>query len=302
MRGLAAGSGVPLGDLQLLHAMPSEFHCSGAAAAGPATRDGKLYHSRSLDYSLGIGVDDRLQNHALLIVRVPSDGIANAVPAWAGFLGAVTGLNLAGISIGEKGSASRDESLAGMPMIFTVRQVLRRASTLAQAVEVVRRGPRTCGFNYIVGSGDERQAVALEVTRHEFFVAGFGDDHESVPPHETLPFMVRRTNHFVGRDTAASQRRPGQGYHPEAYMAGSWRRYQAITAFLRQHSGALDAPRMIELLRQYPAGHPCLHQVVMGSSDRLIWVSQAVDDRRSPTAGAQNQPFVRYDLRAIVDR
>jgi hypothetical protein len=58
---------------------------------------------------------------------------------------------------------------------------------------------------------------------------------------------------------------------------------------------------MVELLRQDPPDHDCLHQAVMCSTDRLIWVSQAVDDRSSTTPGAQNQDFYGYDLTALVE-
>ena len=297
LAGLAAGSGVPLEDLELLHALPSRFHCSGAAVAGSMTRDGKLYHSRSLDYFLDMGITDRIQNHALLIVRVPADGIPSAVPAWAGFLGAVTGMNLSGISIGEKGSSSRDESYDGMPMIFTVREALRRGSTLEQTVEIFRAGPRTCGFNYIVGSGDEGEAVALEVTRSHFAVFGFGDPAEDVAPHTALPDAVRRSNHFVDPTLAGTQREE----EPLDNSSGSWQKYAGITDYLLANRGKLDAESMVAMLRLYPADHSCLHQAVMCSTDRVIWISQAVDDRLSATPGAQNQTFYGYDLRALID-
>ena len=296
MRGLAEGSGASLHDIHLLHAMPSKFHCSGAATARSMTRDGKLYHSRSLDYALNIGVEDRMQNHALVIARFPTNGKANVVPAWAGFLGAVTGMNEAGISVGEKGSASDDESFDGMPMIFIVREVLRRSGTLAEAVEILRKGPRTCGFNFIVGSGDERLATAVEVTRNHFYLSGMGDDAENIPPHRALPDAVRRTNHFIGREIAKTQPRRSENYHPKNYREGTWLRYQRITEYLEAHRGRLDAPSMVALLRRYPPGPPCLHQAVMCPTDRIIWVSQAVDDRTSKTAGAQNQTFHAYRL------
>jgi len=300
MRGLAEGSGAMFNDIRILHAMPSKFHCSGAAAAGAATADGKLYHTRSLDYSLDIGEEERLQNHALVIVRQPAEGLANAVVSWAGFLGAVTGMNTAGISIGEMGSASRNEDYAGIPMIFMVREALRTSRNLQQALDVFRLGPRTCGFNFIIGSGDEGLAVALEVTRDHFFVSGFGDAAENVGPHRAMPEMVRRTNHFVGEKTAGTQRRMGEGYHPDTYMVDSWERYQEISVYLEAMRGKLDARTMIDLLRKYPSGHPCLHQAVMCGTDRKMWVSQAVDDRKSSTPGAQNQQFYEYDLLKIL--
>ena len=261
------------------------------------TRDGKLYHSRSLDYFLDMGITDRLQNHALLIVRVPDDGIPNAVPTWAGFLGAVTGMNLAGISIGEKGSSSRDESFAGMPMIFTVREALRMGSSLDQTVEIFRAGPRTCGFNFIVGSGDERRAVALEVSRNHFALFEFDDPAENVGPHTALPDAVRRSNHFVDPTLAGTQRDAEALDH----SSGSWQKYEGITSYLLANRGQLDAAGMVAMMRLYPADHACLHQAVMCSTDRVIWISQAVDDRISDTPGAQNQDFYGYDLRALID-
>lgn len=295
MRGLADGCGAPLDDVELLHAMPSKFHCSGAAVARSMSRDGKLYHARSLDYPLDIGTTTRIQNHAVVLVRVPDDGIANAVPSWAGFLGAVTGLNDAGISIGEMGPESDDESLRGMPMIFMVREALRRANRLAAAVDVFRRGPRTAGFNFIVGSGDERQAVALEVTRSHLFVSGFGDPAEDRPPHKPLRDAVRRTNHFVGAQTAATHDATTDPVHGRSLA-----RYQRITTFLEAHRGSHDADSLIRLMRGYPPKHACLHQAVMCSTDRVLWVANAVDNRDNPTAGAQNQTFYRVDLRALV--
>jgi isopenicillin-N N-acyltransferase like protein len=297
LRGLAETSGVPLEDLILVHAMPSRFHCSGAAVANSMTRNGKLYHTRSLDYALDLGADDRLQNHAVLIVREPKDGIANAVPAWAGFLGAVTGQNLRGISVGEMGSKSSDESYDGMAMIFLLREVLHRSNTLDEAVSIFRKGPRTCGYNFIVGSGRELSAVALEVTRNQISVFGMGDAKENVAPHSALPDAVRRTNHFVSKDLAATQR---EDYDPRQSRGRSWMLYDKITEYLVKHRGKLDARGMIGQLRLYPPQMGCLHQAVMAPTDNVIWVSQAKDGRVHPFPGAQNMAFYGYDLEHLL--
>lgn len=298
LRGLAEGSGVPLQELILVHAMPSKFHCSGAAVANSMTRDGKLYHTRSLDYALDIGTQDRLQNHAVLIVRHPNDGIPNAVPAWAGFLGSVTGQNLKGISVGEMGSNSSDETYAGIPMIFLVREVLRRSDTLDEAVTIFQKGPRTCGFNFIVGSGRELKAVALEVTRNDCLVFGMGDAKENVAPHFALPDTVRRSNHFIDKKLAATQRKH---YDPARSKERSWELYHKISDYLVKHRGKLDAPLMVGQLRLYPPQMGCLHQAVMAPTDNVIWVSQARDGRRYPFPGAQNMAFHAYDLKALLD-
>ncbi|MCC6673287.1 MAG: hypothetical protein IT458_19650 [Planctomycetes bacterium] len=297
LRGLAEGSGLALERVELAHLMPSRFHCSGAIVMRTASRDGRTYHTRSLDYPLALGAEDRMQNHALLIVRAPTGGIATAVPAWAGFLGAVTGMNDAGISIGEMGSESRDEDHRGVPMIFQVRDALERARNLREAVDVFRHGPNTCGYHFLIASGDEDEGAVVEVTRTYFYVGYRNDPLEEQAPHTGLRDVLRRTNHFVAPPLAATQR---DAYDPRRSNRSSWLRYEQITRFVTERQGRLDARTLIDLLRAYDPWHEVQHQAVLAPHERTLWLAQARDERVLPFAGAQNQDFVRHDLRALL--
>jgi dienelactone hydrolase len=295
LKGLAAGSGVPLADLQLIHAIPSRYHCTGAAALPAVTRDGKVYHTRSLDYALDIGATVRPQTNSLLLVSAPNEGIAHASVGWAGFLGCVTGMNLKGVSVGEMGSSSSKETYDGIPMIFLVREVLRRADDLDAAKEIWRQGPRTCGYNFICC--DPESACAVELNRDLVRFFGPGDERENQAPHYAIPGVVRRCNHFVDPELADTQRAV---YDPRKSAAASWMAYERQGRFLAERRGRIDAETMIALLRGYPPPHACLHQAVMCPNDRVLWVSQAGDPRSDPLAGAQNQAFLRYDLRRLL--
>jgi dienelactone hydrolase len=57
---------------------------------------------------------------------------------------------------------------------------------------------------------------------------------------------------------------------------------------------------MIQLLRQYPWVHPCLHQVVFCPGSLDFWVANAADPRKINNAGAQNQPFYRFNLAKLL--
>jgi dienelactone hydrolase/predicted choloylglycine hydrolase len=297
MSGFAEGSGLSLERIQLLHAIPERFHCTGAAAMGSATRDGKLYHTRSLDYALDIGNHKRVQDNALVIIYEPTDGHPYMVVGWAGFLGCVSGMNAKGISIGEMGSGSKDENYAGIPMIFMLREALRQGGTLEEALTVFRTGPRTCGYNFIVADGKIPDARAIEVTRSHIAEFKPGDAAENVEPHTAIPNCVRRCNHFVCEKSAATQRKT---YDPRQSSLMSWLGYWAMTNWLKENQGQIDGPAMIRLLRLYPAFHPCLHQVVFCPSSLDFWVSNAEDGRRVKNAGAQNQPFHRYNLAKLL--
>jgi dienelactone hydrolase len=295
LAGLAAGSGVPLADLQLIHAIPSRYHCTGAAAMPAVTSDNKVYHTRSLDYALDIGATVRPQTNSLLLVSAPEQGIAHASVGWAGFLGCVTGMNAKGVSVGEMGSRSSNETYDGIPMIFLVREVLRRADNLEAAKEIWRRGPRTCGYNFICC--DPTGICAIELNRDLVRFFEPGDESENRAPHYAIPGVVRRCNHFVDPELAGTQR---EVYDPRRSAASSWTAYERQGRFLAENRGRIDADAMIRLLRGYPPPHACLHQAVMCPNDLALWVSQAKDPRTDPLAGAQNQTFLRYDLRSLL--
>ncbi|MEI6499708.1 MAG: C45 family peptidase, partial [Armatimonadota bacterium] len=153
LRGLAEGAGVPLQLVHRAHAIPelSEFHCTFFAAWGSATRRGHLQQIRALDYATAAG----LQNQPALIVSHPQGRNTFVNVGWVGFIGCVSGMNLAHLAVSEIGEdfGPEHETLAGEPMCFVLRDVLENAGTLQQGVEIIRRAPRTSSYLYCLGDG-----------------------------------------------------------------------------------------------------------------------------------------------------
>lgn len=293
LKGLADGSGVPLETLQAVHIMPTLHHCSGAALRGKATVDGKLYHYRSLDFPLHFGKTKTVQDNACLLLWEPTGEIPHAVVGWAGTIGCVTGMNAAGISIGEMGSQSSDETHAGTPMWFHLREVLRKSRTLDDAKRLFTDWKKECGYNFIVADGNARDAMAVEVDRSRLVFFGMNDPKENVKPHFPIPDVVRRVNHFIDPELAGRQRKV---YDPAISKEGSWLGYERISEFVKSNYGKFDGPTMVALCRQYPPTHSCLHQAVFCPEDGRMWVSNALNPAHSDSPGAQNQPFRFYSL------
>ena len=65
--------------------------------------------------------------------------------------------------------------------------------------------------------------------------------------------------------------------------------------------GKLDAEQMIWLCRCYPPDHSCLHQAVFCPADGDFWFANAASPDESETPGAQNQPFLPFNLNAILE-
>ncbi len=176
MDAMAAAAGVRVEEARLANFFPELFHCSGFALYGDATKDGRMYHGRILDYMKGVG----LEQNACVIVMQPDEGHAWVNLGYAGFLGTVTAMNEKHISIGEMGGRGEGH-WDGKPMAQLMREVMERASTLEEAVEIMRRGPRTCEYYYVISDGKTRRAVGIAATPDTFETIWAGDAHPRLP-------------------------------------------------------------------------------------------------------------------------
>jgi len=121
MAGLADGAHIPYRMVCRVHAIPTltERGCASFAATRAAT-GGSLIHLRNLDWAVESGI----QRFAQLTVVEPERGVAHVNIGWSGFLGAVSGVNRAGISIAEIRARSAAATFGGEPMVVRLRRVL----------------------------------------------------------------------------------------------------------------------------------------------------------------------------------
>ncbi|MEM7316549.1 MAG: C45 family autoproteolytic acyltransferase/hydrolase, partial [Planctomycetota bacterium] len=122
--------------VESLNVFPELFHCSGFAIFGHATKNGKLYHGRVLDYMTTIG----LQDAATTFIIAVDGKIPFANVGYAGFIGSVTGMNDASISLGEMGGGGEGQ-WDGVPMATLMRRALEECSTLKEVKELWRTSP-----------------------------------------------------------------------------------------------------------------------------------------------------------------
>jgi hypothetical protein len=176
MDALALASGHDKEEVRLSNFFPELFHCSGFAVFGRATVGGRMYHGRILDYMRGVG----LEPNAVVIVHQPDYGHAWVNISYAGFVGSVTAMNEKRISLGEMGGRGEGK-WDGKPMAQLVREVMEQADTLEEAVEIMRRGPRTCEYYYVIADGNSRRAVGIAATPESFEVVQPGQSHPRLP-------------------------------------------------------------------------------------------------------------------------
>ena len=227
---LAESAGLSRVDAERLNHFPELFHCSGVAARGRATKDGRALHVRVLDYARDIG----LQENSAIIVYKPTGYRAWASVSYAGFVGTVTAMNEKGLTIGEMGGGGEGK-WDGLPMAFLMRRVVEECDTVEEAINLMKSVPLTCDYYYCLS--DARGAVAA--------VAAIA---ESENPVEVLEPGVKHPQ------------LPGALEDLVFISAGS--RADALFQRLKENYGKLEPEMMRELVKRPVAMNSNLHDAI----------------------------------------
>ncbi len=263
MDAIAAAAGLDREEVRLANFFPELFHCSGFALYGKATVDGRMYHGRILDYLRGVG----LERNAVVIVHQPDYGHAWVNISYGGFVGSVTAMNEQHISIGEMGG--RGEGLwDGKPMAELVREVMEKASTLEEAVDIMRQGPRTCEYFYVIADGRNKRAIGIAATPTLFELIHPGESHPRLP-------------------------------HPiaDAVLMSAGDRYEKLAERVQAGYGRIDDEAARRLMDRPVAMNSNIHSVLFAPDTLDFWVANA-----DSANVASHCRYTKYNLAELLGR
>jgi len=261
MDALAGAAGLPREEVRLANVFPELFHCSGFAVFGKATMDGHLYHGRILDYLRGMG----LEQNAVVMVFRPDRGNAWVNVGYAGFIGSVTAMNEKRVAIGEMGGKGEGH-WDGKPMAELVREVMERANTLDEAVDIMRKGPRTCEYYYVISDAKTKRAVGIAATPDKFEVIQPGQSHPLLP-------------HPV----------------PDTVLMSAGDRYEELARRVQASFGKLDAQGARELMKRPVCMTSNIHCALFAPDTLEFWVANA--DSQNVAAHTR---FTHYNLAELL--
>ena len=195
MHGLAHGAKVPLKMVHYLHILPEMTEwggkdrlkkilhdmmrgaivpsCSNLACNHSATPDKGHLAVRILDW--GLHKVSKLHQYPLITVSVPEQGFASANIGWVGFIGAVSGMNDQGITLGEMGNGDTpNETLRGKAMPFMLRDVMTYSKSLADVRRIISTSPGTCSYGFLMTDGKtgESELYVRDPERFSIFKPG----------------------------------------------------------------------------------------------------------------------------------
>lgn len=285
MHGLAHGARMPLHVIHHMHILPSVGEwggkkaikkvlkammrgelgtsCSNVGVSNSATADGELYAVRILDW--GLHRISKLHEYPLITVGIGESGYAYCNIGWVGFLGAVSGMNEMGITLGEMGYGDPpNEKLEGQPMPFLLRDVLSQAKNLADVRRLIQDAEPTASFGYLMTDGKSKEAELYVRDPDRFLVFTPGTD------------LRDADEYFPAREDIS------YGGHYEEVMA----------ELLRAHRGNLSPELFMKELIPKMAMKSNFQNVVYAPSQLRFWVNNAV----GPQADAKRQPYSLFEF------
>ncbi len=260
-RALASSLNMDPDLIEAVNVFPELFHCSGFALYGKATKDGKLYHGRVLDYMTKIG----LQDSATTFIVAPQGMIPFANVGYAGFIGSVSGMNREKISLGEMGGRGEGQ-WDGVPMATLMRRGLEECTSLEQVQDLWRNNPRTCEYYYVFADGESRTAVGVAATPEKIEFIGAGEGHALL----------------------------GDGI-PDTVVLSAGNRLTELRKRVQDGYGAFDAVSSQALMCRPVAMNSNLHNVLFVPEDGVLYIANA--DHKLPAA---DRPYTKLDINELL--
>lgn len=238
--------------------------CSNFAAFGAASADGKLWHGRNFDFS-GHGVLDRYR--VVFIVqpsgKIPFVAIGNSADYW-NYQAVHTAMNARGLSLGYMLSSAPGENIMDTPVLWALfRRVIENASTIEDALTILKAGPRKGAANLLLADGKVPEAVVVEMTSN------------ALTMRRAEQGIIYASNHFVSLSAKGKD-------------LDSLARFKRLGELGRLHHGAFNLEKTAAVLRDHydvNAGRETLGGDVIGTpantisvifnpSDLTFWVAK----------------------------
>ncbi len=262
--------------------------CTSFAAWGGHTADGKLLIGRNFDFH----VNDDFAKEKIVAFIDPDNGYRHAVVTWPGMVGAVSGMNEAGLTVTINAGKSDIPFKAKTPIALLTREILQYAATIADAVRIAKTREVFVSESIMVGSAADNKAVIIEVSPKKFGVHDVQQDSD----------LVVCANHFQSqayRNDKNNIRQQAKSHSQYRFdrMVGLIGEAPPLTptsaaALLRERDGIGGAKlgygneKAINQLLAH-------HAVVFQPEERRMWVS---------TAPYQLGAFVAYQLDSVFGR
>ncbi len=240
--------------------------CTSFALTDGAAAGGHVLVGRNFDFEAGPIFDEK---KAVFLMR-EEGRIPYASVSWPGLVGAVTGMNAEGVSLVVHGGRARATRPSGEPILHTMRDVLGRAHSTAEALAIL--GEEEPMVSHIVMLADPSGDVAIaERAPGEPIFVRRGRGKVPLTNHFEGPFADDPANKRVEAVTSTLARRARLDELLAALPSGA--SVEDAVGVLRDRRGLGGSALPLGNRRSLDA-LIATHSVVMDLTARAMWVSE----------------------------
>jgi hypothetical protein len=247
--------------------------------------DSSLIIGRNFDFYVN---DDFAKNKIVAFVR-PDSGYKFVFITWASFIGVVSGMNEAGLTVTINAAKSRYPTKSADPISLIAREILQYSGNIEDAVRIAHTRRSFVSESIMIASAADNKAVIIEKTPDTLVV---------YDPNESTLVCANhfQSDYFLHDSLNVQDMREGPSVYRERrckqlIAADTSRDYASSAAILRDMRGLNNAPIGMgnEKAMNQLIAH---HSVIFMPKRKLIWVS---------TAPWQLGAYLCYDLDKIFN-
>lgn len=272
--------------------------CSQWVATGDATVDGRLYHGSTLDNDQK--PIDYIVNNPVVFVRQPQDGLPHVFITYPAVVWPNWGLNVAGITLGLDTAhpGPGELSFQGRSNVQIMGQVLKTATSFAEARQIMETQPRVHADLIMIADGKSKEAGVFEFTGKNLRVRELQKNG-----------VLYATNHIVSEEMFDRQRFPLS----QSSLTRFERFAQLMEPGSQSHYGKIDPAVMASIGRDRvnphtleaspldvfdddasPGGNGSLRQGLYDPDKLLLWVAGG-------NPPVPENPFVCFSLGEMLN-
>ncbi|WP_255424451.1 C45 family peptidase [Apibacter sp. HY039] len=258
--------------------------CTSFAAWGDKTADGKLLIGRNFDFY----VNDSFNKNKVIAFVSPDRGYKYAMVTWPGMIGAVSGMNMKGLTVTINAGKSGIPFKAKTPISFVTKEILQYAKNIEEAIQIAKNREVFVAESILVGSSEDNRAVTIEVSPNKFGV------YET----DNTDFLIC-ANHFQSNEYKEDKRNRKQIAESHSMYRFNKMKELLTSAPLLTPSAGAEILRNKQGLNELPLGmgnekaiNQLLshHGILFQPDKKILWVSA------NPY---QLGEFVAYDLNKV---
>ncbi len=261
--------------------------CTSFAAWDGKTSDGELLIGRNFDFYAG---DDFGEQKIAAFVK-PDNGHRFMMYTWGGMIGALSGMNMQGITVTINAGKSRMPLVAKTPISLLAREILQYAGSIEEAIAIAKKRDVFVSESIMIGSGEEKRTVLIEVSPGNFGVYEVENRDQLVCSNhfQSAAYSTDKNNKLTREESHTQYR-----FDRMQQLLDQEKKLNPETAvqILRDRQGqdgssiGMGNEKAINQLLAH-------HGIVFKPSERKVWVSS------NPY---QMGEFIHYDLKQVFSK